>query len=399
MQQPATRLAVWMAVVLHGGTAWAADHDMPDAVARSTSMAGHGAAWGWLLGCAVLLAGCMGMAWLRDRRRVNALAARLRRDRGDGPRAGRGRGPVAKLEAEIDHLLNDRGERRAAAGLQLCQQGRGIIAQLEHLLARARREGCVPGDAMDRLEGLLLALRDELTVQKAAGERLDARVARLDGDNRQGFDHLRSSRQLFDTQREALQRAVAGMASVSGAGDEIGQVLAVIEEISEQTNLLALNAAIEAARAGDKGRGFAVVADAVRTLAQRTQDSTEEIRRTVESLRRRTEETLLSVRGADDGFARCLEVWDEVTRRHEALQKEIAAVAENHGRHAAAMSELCGLAERACRLLQELQRHADDGGRWLEPWEEAIRRLTAQLETMERLLVQDRRHSGHAGRL
>ncbi|TMO66668.1 methyl-accepting chemotaxis protein [Pseudoalteromonas aurantia] len=104
-----------------------------------------------------------------------------------------------------------------------------------------------------------------------------------------------------------MSEAVDMMTRLTSHSNNIGSILDTIISIAEQTNLLALNAAIEAARAGEQGRGFAVVADEVRTLASRTQDSTEEINKMISALQKDTKHAADAIHVGQTDASVCVE--------------------------------------------------------------------------------------------
>jgi len=220
---------------------------------------------------------------------------------------------------------------------------------------------------------------------------LAAQSAQQAADTTQkGFDVVKYTVEGIRNRGERTKENAQAISSLGERSDQIGAIVATIEDIADQTNLLALNAAIEAARAGEQGRGFAVVADEVRALAERTTRATKEIGEMIKAIQNETKQAIVSmeegVKGTEKGATEATQLetaLQEIMEQVNSVTMQISQIATAAEEQTATTNEITNNIHRISEIIEGTSKGAHDtatASSSLSDMGETLRQLVSQFK-------------------
>ncbi len=225
------------------------------------------------------------------------------------------------------------------------------------------------------------------TVQEVARNAADASSAADSADSEARNGALVATEAIggIDALQSQVDSAAQVIRNLEKESENIGSVLDVIRGIAEQTNLLALNAAIEAARAGEQGRGFAVVADEVRTLASRTQQSTQEIQEMIARLQDGTGNAVKVMESAQNKAQKSSELVEKAAESLAVIAGSVSSINDMNTMIASAVEEQSAVAAEMQTNMNNIREVADrsaDGAQQTAQASEELARLAAEQQSL-----------------
>lgn len=225
------------------------------------------------------------------------------------------------------------------------------------------------------------------TVSEVASNASSAAGAAQNADNeaKGGQTIVQQTAEEIEKLATEVESAAEVIHQLEQDSENIGGVLDVIKGIAEQTNLLALNAAIEAARAGEQGRGFAVVADEVRTLASRTQESTQEIETMIDQLQKRAQTAVRVMEQGREQAQRGAEHAKEAAASLEAITRAVATINDMNTQIASAAEEQSTVAEEMNRnitTISQISEQTSAGSQQTTTASVELTKLAGQLQSL-----------------